>query len=65
MYGIVAAIGFHVGLMFFSFGIWMWSIPMLALLVWLLRETLASSDISVADVERGHDAEERAQTPAA
>jgi hypothetical protein len=35
--GLVAAIAFHLGLMLFGWGFWLWSVPMLALLVALLR----------------------------
>lgn len=35
--GWVGVIAFHVGLMLFGFGIWLWSIPALALLVTLAR----------------------------
>jgi hypothetical protein len=35
--GWVGVIAFHVGLMLFGFGIWLWSVPALALLVALAR----------------------------
>jgi hypothetical protein len=35
--GLLAAIAFHLGLMLFGWGFWLWSIPMLAMLVALLR----------------------------
>jgi hypothetical protein len=42
-FGLVAAIAFHVALMFFGFGFWMWSIPMLALLACAWRDTTPGS----------------------
>ena len=42
--GLVGAIGFHVALMLFGFGFWVWSLPVLALLValWPRAETVDS-----------------------
>jgi hypothetical protein len=36
--GWIGVIAFHVLLMLFSFGIWAWSLPALAVLVWLARK---------------------------
>jgi hypothetical protein len=38
--GMVAIIGFHVGLMFFGWAFWIWSIPMMAGVALLLRAQL-------------------------
>ena len=35
--GLLAAIVFHLGLMLFGWGFWLWSVPMLAMLVAMLR----------------------------
>jgi hypothetical protein len=35
--GLLAAQAFHLGLMLFGWGFWLWSVPMLAMLVALLR----------------------------
>jgi hypothetical protein len=41
--GMVAALGFHVGLLFFGWGFWLWSIPMLAAIALLLRAHLRAT----------------------
>ena len=41
--GMAAIIGFHVGLMFFGWGFWMWSIPMIVGVVLLLRAQLQAA----------------------
>ena len=39
-FGMVAIIGFHVGLMFFGWGFWIWSLPMIVAVALLLRAQL-------------------------
>lgn len=39
--GLWLAIGFHLCLMLFGFGFWLWSVPMLIALAWMLRGTRA------------------------
>jgi hypothetical protein len=48
--GLIGAIGFHGALMLFGFGFWMWSLPMLALLVALARRSggLGEDDSSLS-----------------
>lgn len=46
--GMVAIIGFHVGLMFFGWAFWVWSIPMLIGIVLLLRAQLGEVHASAA-----------------
>jgi len=41
-WGWIGAITFHVLLMVFGFGFWLWSVPALVLLVWLARRDLAT-----------------------
>jgi hypothetical protein len=38
--GMIAILGFHVGLMFFGWAFWVWSLPMLAGIMLLLRAQL-------------------------
>ncbi|WP_233283140.1 hypothetical protein [Prescottella equi] len=38
--GLIGAIVFHVALMMFGWGYWIWSVPMLVVLGYLLRENL-------------------------
>lgn len=40
--GLVAAIGFHVGLLFFGWGFYLWSVPMMTALTLLLRAERAA-----------------------
>lgn len=42
-WGWIGVIGFHVLLMLFGVGFWVWSLPALALLVWLARRDLSSA----------------------
>lgn len=42
--GLVAALGFHVALLVFSWWIWAWCVPMIITLVLLLRAQLRSAD---------------------
>jgi hypothetical protein len=42
-WGLAAAIAFHLGLMLFGWGFWVWSIPMLALLTLELRAERSGS----------------------
>lgn len=39
-FGLAAAIAFHAGLMFFGWGFWLWSVPMIAVLSLLLYDDL-------------------------
>jgi len=41
--GMTAIVGFHVGLMFFGWGFWIWSIPMIVGIALLLRAHLRAS----------------------
>jgi hypothetical protein len=42
--GMAAIIGFHIGLMFFGWGFWIWSLPMIAGVALLLRAQLRAID---------------------
>ncbi|MFC9518446.1 hypothetical protein ACFTSD_22165 [Nocardiaceae bacterium NPDC056970] len=41
--GLIGAIAFHVALMLFGWGYWIWSVPMLVLLGYLVRQTLQAN----------------------
>jgi hypothetical protein len=41
--GLLAAVAFHLGLMLFGWGLWFWSVPMLAMLVALLRHDFGNA----------------------
>ncbi len=47
--GLVGAIGFHVALMLFGFGFWVWSLPVLALLVALWRRPETVEGVAATD----------------
>jgi hypothetical protein len=52
----VAVIGFHIGLMFFGWGFWIWSIPMIVAVALLLRAQLqALSDAETASASAMSD----------
>ena len=54
--GMIAILGFHIGLMFFGWAFWIWSIPMLAGIVLLLRAQLIElrETQRPASVKRNH-----------
>jgi hypothetical protein len=47
--GVLGAIGFHVSLMLFGVGFWVWSLPMLALLVALWRRSDTVESVATTD----------------
>ncbi len=51
-YGLVGAIGFHVALLSFGWGFYLWSVPMLVAFVLLLRAQRRASPASDARAER-------------
>jgi hypothetical protein len=47
-WGLAAAIAFHIGLLFFGWGFYLWSIPMISAFVLLLRAARRQPDVPVA-----------------
>ncbi|HVQ89217.1 MAG TPA: hypothetical protein VMT88_13660 [Actinomycetes bacterium] len=51
-WGLAAAIGFHVALMLFGFGFWLWSLPMLAVLIAMF---VATANLDYSPRSQGGD----------